>query len=89
MYFIQYLQRIQSWYDEVRNLPKSAKLESYGDPSFGSKLIGHYTQLVWAETKMVGCGAISYRGRYHPRLGLFTKRYICNYYPPGNIRCVH
>ena len=36
--------------------------------------------MVWAETKMVGCGAISYVDND----GWYAKRYVCNYYPPGN-----
>ena len=39
--------------------------------------IGHYTQVVWKNTKMVGCGcAKSASGAYF---------FVCNYDPAGNI----
>jgi len=37
---------------------------------------GHYTQLVWARTKEVGCGVARERGR---------EVWVCHYDPPGNI----
>jgi uncharacterized protein YkwD len=40
-----------------------------------SKVCGHYTQLVWAATKQVGCGVA--RG---PR----REVWVCDYDPPGN-----
>ena len=80
-YFIQ--AAVQQWYEEVRDLPEDATLESYGDDSFGDKTTGHYTQVVWAETKMVGCGAISFKEKLNGK-EYFAKRYVCNYYPPGN-----
>ncbi|XP_064471059.1 venom allergen 3-like [Ornithodoros turicata] len=42
---------------------------------------GHFTQMIWAETRMVGCGYSYY---YQKNKG-FTKLYICNYGPGGNI----
>lgn len=36
---------------------------------------GHYTQVVWRNTKRVGCAAASARGR---------EVWVCNYDPPGN-----
>ena len=71
------------WYNEVADLPADATLDTYGDESFGTKTTGHYTQVVWAETKMVGCGAISFKETLNGNV-YFTKRYVCNYYPPGN-----
>lgn len=37
---------------------------------------GHYTQIVWRDTKMVGCGMARDRGR---------EVWVCNYEPAGNI----
>merc|ERR1711950_127592 len=48
--------KVQSWYDEVKDWP-AANVGSFS--SVG--VIGHYTQVVWAETKKVGCGVIYYR----------------------------
>ncbi len=40
------------------------------------KYTGHYTQVVWANTRRVGCGcAKSVSGSYF---------FVCNYDPPGN-----
>jgi uncharacterized protein YkwD len=36
---------------------------------------GHYTQIVWADTKEVGCAAARGKGR---------EVWVCNYDPPGN-----
>ena len=36
---------------------------------------GHYTQIVWRDTRRVGCGAAR-TGR--------TEVWVCNYDPPGN-----
>ena len=42
--------------------------------------VGNYTQMVWAGTKMVGCGKIIYE------LELYKRYYmVCNYGPAGNI----
>lgn len=39
------------------------------------KMCGHYTQIVWANTKEVGCGVARNSRR---------EVWVCNYYPPGN-----
>jgi pathogenesis-related protein 1 len=39
------------------------------------KVCGHYTQLVWAATKSVGCGVARNSHR---------EVWVCNYDPPGN-----
>jgi len=39
------------------------------------KVCGHYTQIVWASTKQVGCGVARDSKR---------EVWVCNYDPPGN-----
>merc|ERR1712037_775908 len=43
--------------------------------------LGHFTQLGWADTYMVGCGYSYYDD---PKRGL-SKLYVCNYGPGGNL----
>ena len=38
-------------------------------------MCGHYTQIVWADTRSVGCAVARERGR---------EVWVCNYDPPGN-----
>ena len=38
-------------------------------------MCGHYTQLVWNDTREVGCAVASEPGR---------EVWVCNYDPPGN-----
>jgi pathogenesis-related protein 1 len=42
---------------------------------------GHYTQLVWRNTKRVGCGYATCRDG-----NLLMEIFVCNYDPPGNYR---
>lgn len=75
---------VRLWYEEVKYVPnyltKSFRMMDHA-------VIGHYTQLVWAETREVGCGAT-----YHDCSKVFKGRmwklkckiYVCNYGPTGN-----
>jgi pathogenesis-related protein 1 len=40
------------------------------------KDFGHYTQMIWADTREVGCAIVSNGGN-----GTYV---VCQYYPPGN-----
>ncbi|KAI0209416.1 Glioma pathogenesis-related protein 1, partial [Lamellibrachia satsuma] len=66
---------IQAWYNEI-------EFYTY-DTRACSLVCGHYTQVVWAETREVGC-AHSY---CDPMTGTSIRRgtyLVCNYGPPGN-----
>lgn len=73
---------VKSWYGEVEFMPNT-DVGTYQAPATGG-VIGHYTQVVWAKTTEVGCGAIYYtaeqKGVTYPN----SKKYICNYGPAGN-----
>ncbi|KAF9108273.1 hypothetical protein BGX29_002003 [Mortierella sp. GBA35] len=59
---------IKAWYDEVSkyNFQLSGRIKG----------TGHFTQVVWKSTKMIGCAK-----RVCPNWTI----YICDYDPPGNI----
>ncbi|XP_054726634.1 venom allergen 5 isoform X2 [Anastrepha obliqua] len=63
--------RIQSWFNEVQKY-------SFGDA--WSPKTGHYSQLVWGETSLVGCGFSEYKDSTK-----YNKLYVCNYGPGGNV----
>ncbi|NWT02312.1 PI16 inhibitor, partial [Mionectes macconnelli] len=49
------------------------------------QMCGHYTQVVWADTKQIGCGA-----KFCEKIeGIETENMhllVCNYYPAGNVK---
>ncbi|XP_072388000.1 venom allergen 5 2-like [Diabrotica undecimpunctata] len=63
---------ITKWFNEF-------KVFNFG--AIGRGRTGHYTQMIWAETNLIGCGYAFY---YDPSKG-YTKNYICNYGPGGNV----
>ena len=45
--------------------------------------IGHFTQIIWADTKYIGCHSIGFPG--YPFAPSFNAEYyVCNYGPGGN-----
>ncbi|XP_041970917.1 cell wall protein PRY3-like [Aricia agestis] len=68
-----FMKQIKAWFDEV---------SIFGfKPINGAHGTGHYSQLVWGETSHVGCG-FTY---YHDNVKGYTKLYVCNYGPGGNV----
>jgi len=49
---------------------------------FGSD-IGHWTQMIWANTNKIGCGAI----KFSEGKGKGKVIVVCQYAPPGNFGC--
>lgn len=73
---------VNAWYKEVADLPN----EIAG--SYRSLLpikIGHYTQVVWADTAEIGCGIVHYEIEYSGRFFPEAKLYACNYGQAGNV----
>ncbi|XP_065319121.1 cysteine-rich venom protein-like [Gordionus sp. m RMFG-2023] len=58
---------IERWYNETKDF-------SYGGNNAGRNVL-HFTQIVWAATKEIGCAKTKCPGKYI---------YTCNYYPKGN-----
>lgn len=64
--------RIRKWFDEVKKYSFGAKF---------SLATGHYMQLIWADSFLVGCGY-----SYHYSGNKYNKLYVCNYGPAGNVQ---
>jgi len=64
---------IQKWYDE--------KIYYHEGSCQNGKVCGHYTQIVWRNSKRLGCASAQYKK------GRFKNGYVsvCKYYPYGNI----
>ncbi|XP_043273069.1 venom allergen 5-like [Venturia canescens] len=69
---------VQDWYNEVQ-FYDGREVRSYR--SNGRAL--HYTQLVWAATKEVGCGLVRFNDKLKSK-GLYRTQLVCNYAPEGN-----
>ncbi|XP_076109171.1 peptidase inhibitor 16-like [Mytilus galloprovincialis] len=73
-------QSVNSWFNEVRFY--NYNYNCYSDTCF--KKVGHYTQLVWAKTSLLGCGI----RKCNKVIGtVMSNAYlvVCNYSPAGNI----
>lgn len=64
---------IEAWYAEN-------EAYSYRQPGFSHET-GHFTQLVWKETKKIGCGYVD----CHGKKGTPGVYLVCEYSPAGNI----
>ena len=63
----------EAWYSEIEEY-------DFGSPGFNPRT-GHYTQVVWKATTMVGCG---YASTPTSKNNTFISYVVCNYSPPGN-----
>ncbi|KAJ8967919.1 hypothetical protein NQ314_002578, partial [Rhamnusium bicolor] len=77
---------ILNWYKQVVNVIPS-DVDYFIGIRRGKFLIGQYTQLVWAETKYVGCGMALFKesNSTNEENDLYHHRLVCNYGPTGNI----
>ncbi|BES97986.1 SCP [Nesidiocoris tenuis] len=62
--------QIKLWFNEVYQYTGSF-----------SHSTGHYTQMIWSDTYLIGCGY-----SYYLQGTRYTKLYVCNYGPGGNVR---
>lgn len=63
--------QIKAWFNEV---------DSYSFSSGFSHATGHYSQMVWGDTYLIGCGFTYFYDGYR-----YQKIYVCNYGPGGNV----
>jgi len=82
---------IDGWFSERKDFVKQGcKIDSFKTCNKGiKKMIGHFTQVIWADTTEIGCGMVyakhskkkfSAHSRHHIKSFLY-----CNYGPGGNI----
>ncbi|XP_044763287.1 venom allergen 5-like [Coccinella septempunctata] len=75
---------VRAWYGEIQYMTNPAwidKLARPGEPNAypnDKKMRGHFTQVVWAKTKYIGCARVRY-GKNN-----IESQLICNYGPAGN-----
>lgn len=69
------LRKVNMWWDEYKDY-------SYKDGTFYfASGTGHFTQMAWAKTNLLGCGRSTYVANG------FTNEYlVCNYGPAGNVQ---
>lgn len=67
---------ITSWYNEIKDFGG----KSVDSMSSGGPVTGHFTQVIWAKSYLVGCGFAQYKDG-----GWFTSLYVCEYGPVGNV----
>lgn len=67
---------VDAWYNEIKDY-------SFDQPGFSSKT-GHFTQVVWKETKELGCW-LNVCEDLEPMHMKDAAFYVCEYSPPGNV----
>lgn len=65
------------WFSEVQAMQSGYVAGGWAGPNFSS--VGHYTQMMWANSYLVGCAVIQYKSN-----GWFNTLNVCNYGPTGN-----
>ncbi|XP_064091708.1 uncharacterized protein LOC135205271 [Macrobrachium nipponense] len=74
---------IDAWYAEVVDMP-SYVVDSFTSSVPSGRVIGHYTQVLWAKTNEIGCGGVHYSTTLGATTYPQSKIYVCNYGEAGN-----
>lgn len=72
---------VYQFYKELQIFLPKTIFGKYNSPNRFSK-VGHYTQMIWATTKYIGCARISHRPANKNRIYQYV---VCNYGPAGNV----
>ncbi|KAH6932401.1 hypothetical protein HPB50_005313 [Hyalomma asiaticum] len=74
---------IDEWYVEYKHYP-AQYVRQFPGAGRTAMPTGHFTQVIWAKTRYIGCGYVYYTvpGAQFP----YMRKYTCNYGPSGNYR---
>lgn len=61
---------VEPWYNEIQRY-------NYNNPGYSGET-GHFTQIVWADTSLLGCA-------YTTSCPNWRTQVVCLYSPPGNV----
>ncbi|KAH6942651.1 hypothetical protein HPB50_008873 [Hyalomma asiaticum] len=75
---------IQNWFKEYQYYPPES-VSSFQPPP-GPNQVAHFTQVVWATTRYVGCGYTYYTLKGDTSKFKFQHFYVCQYAPMGNVK---
>ncbi|XP_037276387.2 scoloptoxin SSD43 isoform X1 [Rhipicephalus microplus] len=75
--------RVKDWFDEYQDFNPGNVDPFRVSPG---RVVTHFTQVAWAETRYIGCGYTHYKLRNddNPRFS-YKKLFACNYAPGGNM----
>lgn len=79
---------VKAWFDEVKNFKQPINVLVNLDPT---RIIGHFTQVVWAETTKIGCGILDcFSSEKSTFVNMYTQTstIVCNYWSGGNINFI-
>jgi len=74
----------EGWYSEVVYVTPNLNMVQQFSKYDGPKQIGHYTQLVWGDSRYVGCGFVEHVLYFKGQKG-WSRMLGCNYGPAGNV----
>ncbi|XP_026737029.1 cell wall protein PRY3-like isoform X2 [Trichoplusia ni] len=83
------LSLVDVWYMELLNTNSSILSRYVPSSEVGQSHYDYFTQLVWADSKEVGCGGVKFKERLedHDTVNYRTiYRLVCNFAPTGNLR---
>ncbi|GIY91259.1 spider silk-constituting element SpiCE-CMa2 [Caerostris darwini] len=81
---------VDDWFSEIRYFNPNM-ICNFQPPTSHSEEYRHFSQLSWAKSFRVGCGYVLYKEGNVFKDETYTRLYICNYGPAGNVygACVY
>lgn len=81
---VNWVRFIDRWFKEHKDYPPQ-QVKRF-QPSFQGRPVGHFTQVIWANTQYLGCGFTMFRMKGDFGAMPFKNNYVCNYGNSGNIK---